>query len=58
MILTGKEIVDLARIAGLPVEENMLDAVELETEITIIELEGKKIAHYYEYPDEGALQLG
>lgn len=58
MILTGREIVDLARIAGLPVEESMLDEVELETEITIEKIEGKHIAHYYEYPDEGALQLG
>ena len=61
MILTGKQIVDLATLAGftpLHCTHENYDKDMLETEFGIEEYQGKKIAYYYEYPDEGVMELG
>jgi len=58
MILTGKEIADLAMMAGFMVDYEMIDEDQLETEITIAGREGHRMAYYTEYPEEGGTQLG
>ena len=58
MVLTVKEIIDLATLAGLCITTSLFDEYELETEITVEVIDGKKIAYYTEYPDEGVLPLG
>jgi hypothetical protein len=56
MILTGKQIVELARLGGFTVSS--YDKDMLETEFVVEESEGGKIAYYVEYPDEGVVELG
>jgi hypothetical protein len=61
MILTGKQIVDLATLAGFTPLHNThadYDSDVLETEFAIEEFEGKTIAYYAECPDEGVMELG
>lgn len=59
MILTGKQIVDLAQLAGLDVQREMLGEDELNTEFSIQrDDDGEMYAHYTELPEEGAILLG
>lgn len=70
LILTGKEIEDLARCAGFQIVEQNYDD-ERECEIVIVDCpedgieddDGKRthyahIAYFADYPDEGAFSLG
>lgn len=73
-ILTVREIIDLARFAGIPLEEHRIAQAldsELEDEIAIfdcpeggvVDEEGvsekfRKLAYFAEYPDEGGVGLG
>ena len=58
MELTANEIADLATLAGFSVSKDELDDQELQTEITISESNGTKIAFYSEYPEKGCTPLG
>ena len=70
VILTVKQIFDLAEFAGIPVDRNNYDKDSLDTPIAIMECpEGMKweeepyahyeyAAYYDEYPDEGMMPLG
>ena len=59
MILTIKQITELAKYAGVEINETIPPGIDdLETEICIeLDKSGSPYAYLYEYPDEGIYPL-